>query len=592
VSGAYASPPDTALRSPVRYLWWLMTSQRGRVLLAAVLGTLWMLGLVLPPYVLSLAIDDGLQPRRFSSLVGWVLVLLAMGVLNAYVAIMRHRTLTKVRMDGAFRTLNAVVDQSTRLGGALTGKVTAGEVATIGIGDVWVISTSLTVVGPGVGAVIAYLVVAVLLLSVSPLLALIVMLGAPVVAVLVGPLLGRLRTVGSDYRARQGDLTALLVDIVQGLRVLNGIGGKDLFGARYRRTSQQLREDGFRVGTVSSWIPTLGAGLPLIFLAVVTWLAARMAAEHTISSGDLVAVYGYVAVLVVPIAELIESGSNLAQAAVSARRVIALLTLAPDAADAPDAVGEPATGEGPNAPADLHDPASGVAVAAGRLTAVASARPAESAAVIDRLGRFRPSEATWGGIRLDTVAPRQVRDRILVADNEADIFAGLLRDIVSGRGDRDDEAVLEALRTAAAEDIVIGLPGGVSSAIESQGRNLSGGQRQRVRLARALLAEPEVLLAAEPTSAVDAHTEATIADRLSAARSGRTTLVTTTSPLLLDRADIVHYLVDGQVAATGTHRELLERQPGYRRLVSRGLDDEDPGEPDHAAAHPALGTAR
>lgn len=101
---------------------------------------------------------------------------------------------------------------------------------------------------------------------------------------------------------------------------------------------------------------------------------------------------------------------------------------------------------------------------------------------------------------------------------------------------------------------------------------MSGGQRQRVRLARALLADPEVLLAAEPTSAVDAHTEAVIADRLCDARSGRTTLVTTTSPLLLDRADIVHYLVNGRVAATGTHRELLDSQPGYRRLVSRGLE--------------------
>jgi ABC-type multidrug transport system fused ATPase/permease subunit len=101
------------------------------------------------------------------------------------------------------------------------------------------------------------------------------------------------------------------------------------------------------------------------------------------------------------------------------------------------------------------------------------------------------------------------------------------------------------------------------------GRNLSGGQRQRVRLARALHANPEMLLAAEPTSAVDAHTEAAIAERLAAVRAGRGTVVATTSPVLLDRADIVHYLVDGRVAATGTHRELLATVPGYRTLVTR-----------------------
>ncbi len=79
----------------------------------------------------------------------------------------------------------------------------------------------------------------------------------------------------------------------------------------------------------------------------------------------------------------------------------------------------------------------------------------------------------------------------------------------------------------------------------------------------------------EPTSALDAHTEATVADRLKDARRGRTTVVTSTSPLVLDRADTVHYLVDGKVAATGTHRELLDAEPGYRALVARDADAEE-----------------
>ncbi len=105
--------------------------------------------------------------------------------------------------------------------------------------------------------------------------------------------------------------------------------------------------------------------------------------------------------------------------------------------------------------------------------------------------------------------------------------------------------------------------------VEWEGRNLSGGQRQRVRLARALYQRPEMLLAAEPTSAVDAHTEAAIAGRLGTVRAGRGMVVATTSPVLLDRADVVHYLVDGRVAASGPHRELLGSNDGYRRLVAR-----------------------
>ncbi|WP_146064751.1 ATP-binding cassette domain-containing protein, partial [Streptomyces sp. SM1] len=185
-----------------------------------------------------------------------------------------------------------------------------------------------------------------------------------------------------------------------------------------------------------------------------------------------------------------------------------------------------------------------------------------------------PSEAAWGGVRLDGIALARVRERILVADAEADLFAGPLREVVAGRADASDEDVLRALHAAAADDIVRGLPDGLDSPVSAQGRSLSGGQRQRVRLARALLADPEVLLAVEPTSTLDAHTEATVADRLRDVRSGRTTLLVTTSPLVLARVDEVVFLVDGKVAASGSHQGLLDYEPGYRDLVARDTDEE------------------
>ncbi len=105
-----------------------------------------------------------------------------------------------------------------------------------------------------------------------------------------------------------------------------------------------------------------------------------------------------------------------------------------------------------------------------------------------------------------------------------------------------------------------------------RGRSFSGGQRQRLVLARALAADPEVLVLVEPTSAVDAHTEARIAARLRAHRAGRTTVVTTVSPLLLDAVDEVAFLVDGRVVATGTHADLLADRPAYRSVVVRDVE--------------------
>jgi ABC-type multidrug transport system fused ATPase/permease subunit len=540
----------TGMTGPVRYLLWLIGRQKARVALGATYGTTWMIGVALEPYLISLAIDRGLHPRRLGPLVVWAGAIFVLGVANAVLSILRHRTMTRIRLDAGMRTAGAVLAHATRLGAALPGRITAGEVVTIGISDVWTVARALSVTGPGVGAAVAYAVIAVLLFRISPAVAVVVLAGVPVLAVVIGPLLARLQSAGVAYRERQGALAARLVDTLGGLRILNGLGGKDAHAARYRLASAGLRADGYRVGAVNSWIQAFGTGLPAVFLAVVTWLAARLAARGDITIGELVAVYGYVAVLVIPVGIFIMDGSDTVRGIVAARRIVGFLGLP----ISPDDGADP-----PPGPAPLHDPVSGVTVGPGRLTALAGASNADAAAVIDRLGGYGTTPATWGGIRLDRIARPAVRERILVADHEADLFAGALRDVIAGRAEPDDEAVRRAVDAAVAHD--------VAPHVERGGRNLSGGQRQRVRLARALFADAEMLLAAEPASAVDAHTEAAIAERLAAVRRGRGTLIATTSPALLDRADVVHYLVGGRVAASGSHRELLSRVPDYRSLI-------------------------
>ncbi|MCC8450594.1 ABC transporter ATP-binding protein [Streptomyces rochei] len=595
---AYADPGTPDRSGGWRYLAWLVRRQWPRCLAGAVLASVWMVLLAATPYLMARAIDHGLTTGDLGALAGWTGALVAAGVFNAWLGIMRHRTMTRVRMDANFRTVKVVVGHAARLGAALRRQVGAGEVVTIGVGDVQTISTSLTAVGPGVGAVVAYACVGGLLLSVSTRLALVVLLGVPLLGVVLGPLMGRLQGREAEYRERQSVLTARIGDLAGGLRVLNGLGGKSLVAEAFRRDSGRLREQGYRVGAVTSWIQALGVGLPMLFLALVTWMGARLAARGQISVGELVSVYGYVVALGWPVAFLIEMGHQLSRGVVAARRVVAFLRLEP----------EPDTGtrDAPAEPSVLYDPASGVRVRPGRLTALAGARPADAAELIDRLGRYAPSEVIWGDVPLSEVPLAQVRERILVAEAEADLFAGTLREVIGVRGrpiegaDRGDvrlrrtgptghdepadarrplaapshASLARAIRTAAAEDILQSLPDGLETPVAAQARDLSGGQRQRVRLARALFADPEVLLAVEPTSALDAHTEATVARRLRDARAGRTTVVACTSPLLLDRADVVHHLVDGKVVATGTHRELLAAEPGYRALVSRE-DGED-----------------
>nr|WP_207892817.1 ABC transporter ATP-binding protein [Micromonospora sp. MW-13] len=572
------------------------------MLRGSLFGTAWMIGLSVRPYLVSRAVDDGLRAGEDAALLLWVAAIVVAGVGLSYLGIMRHRTMTFVREDATARSAAVLLRQLARIGAVLPRRLAAGEVATVGGSDIGYTSQVLTLTGPGVGAVVAYGVIAVVLWSVSPFLALCVLVGVPAIALVVGPLLRRLERAESVYREQQGALTTRAGDIVAGLRVLAGVGGRGLFARRYAAGSRRLLAEGYRVGAVNSWIDALTVAIPGLFLAAVVWLAARMAVTGDITIGQLVAVYGYVATLIVPVWFLLEGSYQLIRGRVAAGRIVALLNLVPDDDAGPAARPEgdpPATVPAarppgiptvPRRPGDLHDPATGLTVPAGRLVGVAAADPGEADALADRLGRYVPGGVTWGGVPLAAVSLDEVRARILVADHDSYLFAGTLRDILragrAGDGRRaghpahagGDARLTAGLRAASAEEIVDALPAGLDTPLGARARTLSGGQRQRVRLARALLAEPEVLILLDPTSAVDAHTEARIAARLRAARAGRTTIVLTTSPLLLGHADTVAHLRGGRIVGTGTHPELLDRDRRYRELVARDGDaaDRDP----------------
>ena len=192
-------------------------------------------------------------------------------------------------------------------------------------------------------------------------------------------------------------------------------------------------------------------------------------------------------------------------------------------------------------------------------------RVAERAAAGRCSTRSAPGRAwgvTLGGVDLSAARLADVRRRILVSDSGSQLFAGTLQDAVDPHGRLTREQAEEALRVANAEDVYDALPGGWQGRLDERGRGLSGGQRQRVVLARASLAQDaDILVLVEPTSAVDAHTEARIAERVADVRRGRTTVVTTVSPLWLHHADRIVLVQGDRAIAEGTHEDLLLDSP-------------------------------
>jgi ABC-type multidrug transport system fused ATPase/permease subunit len=555
-------------RSAVGYLWWIVRLQKRTILFGIAMGIVWMVSQALMPAAIGKAIDAGVTQRDPSALALWAGVLLGLGVLQAVAGILRHRCAVFNWLSAAYRTVQVIVRHAGNLGATLAKRVATGEVVSVGTNDVSHIGNAIDVTARGAGSVVAIVVVAVILLNASLPLGLVVVLGVPVLMTVVGIMIRPLHARQQAYREESGRLTTRAGDIVHGLRVLRGIGGEATFGGRYRAESQKVRVAGVRVARVESLLEAAQILLPGLFVAVVTWLGARFAVAGRIEVGQLVAFYGYAVFLLLPLRTLTEMADKLTRGHVAARRVVGLLALRPELSDPLD----PAPTPDPNM-SNLVDPTSGVVIKPGRFTAISAARPEDAAEIADRIGRYADSDARLDGVRLADLKRATVRELILVSDNEARLFAGRMRDELTGARATHNGAIRDALRAAGAEDIVEALPEGLDAMVSERGREFSGGQQQRLRLARALLVNPPVLVLVEPTSAVDAHTEARISERLVAARAGQTTVVCTTSPLVLDRADHVIYVEGGRAVAEGTHRELLNGSSGYAATVTRGEDE-------------------
>ncbi len=555
-------------RSAAHYLWWIVRLQWRTVGLGILMGTIWMVSQALMPAAIGAAIQYGVTERDSRDLVLWSAALLGLGLLQAAAGIMRHRCAVYNWLSAAYRTIQVTVRHAGHLGATLPKRLASGEVINVGTSDVSHIGNAIDVTARGVGAVVAIITVAVILLNASLPLGLVVVLGVPVLITIVGLLIRPLHRRQQEYRSATAALTTRAADIVTGLRVLRGIGGEATFSSRYRAESQRVRAAGVRVARVESLLEALQVLLPGVFVALVTWLAARFAVAGDINLFQLLAFYGYAVFLLFPLRTLTEVADKITRGHVAARRVVRILALQPELTDpvTPAPTPDPAK-------SNLVDPESGVIIRPGRLTALAAAKPDDAVIIADRLGRYVDGPARLDGVLLADLDRETVRQLVFVADNDARLFSGRLRDELSRGRTIELERLREALHTASADDVIEALPEGLDTLVAERGREFSGGQQQRLRLTRALVADPPVLVLVEPTSAVDAHTEARIGSRLAAARAGRTTVVCTTSPLILDQADHVIYVESGRVAAEGTHRELLDTSRAYAATVTRGEDE-------------------
>ncbi|NEC53205.1 ABC transporter ATP-binding protein, partial [Actinospica acidiphila] len=487
-----------------------------------------------------------------------------------------HRAAVTNWITAAARVQQLLGRKAAVLGSALTRRVAAGEVVAVSTGDVEKIGWFVEALSRFTAAAVTIVVVTVGLLVYQPALGVVVAVGLPVLALAVLPLLPGATRRADVQREKAGRATELASDTVAGLRVLRGIGGEDLFLDRYRRASQEVRHAAVRSARMWSLIAAVQVLLPGLLLITVVWYGVRLARDGRIDVGELVTVYSSVMLLTYPLRHFEEIAMAYSFSRPSARRAARVLSLERATATAGTRAAETPAG-------DLYDPETGLCASSGLLTAVVCGDPDAAGRLAERLGGHAAEEgpsALLGGVPLDELPLDSARTAVLVQDKDPVLLSGTLRELldVPASGAVDPGAALEA---AQCQDVLavlvqgsLGAEDPMDARITERGRSLSGGQRQRLALARSLVTDPEVLVLDEPTSAVDSHTEARIAEGVRGLRSGRTTVVFTSSPLLLDRADRVVFLHEGTVVAVGGHRELVRTEPRYRAVVTRETEEE------------------
>ena len=620
---AQSMTPDAPLPHPPSLgagalLRWLLRRAAVPVTLATLAACTSNIIQAIVPAFLGQALDAGIENGLNGRVWGIGALLLVLFVVYAVGDTMLSYFGVTAWMRTAFDVDRLVGRQISATGKDLSRQVSTGEVATIIASDADYLGKLIEYVPALLGAAASFLVVAVLMLRTSVSLGLIVILGMPLVAAIVTLVIRPLQKRQAVQREAQSAVTTITTDTVAGLRILRGIGGEDVFARRYRDASQELRRRGVEVASSQATLMTLQVLLPGLFAAIVVWVAARMAVAGSLTPGGLITFYGYTAYLSWPLWVFTSSVQDYTRAVVGARRLSRLLEVAPAAGSLVErlnldpAAAHPVSG-------DLVDTGSGLRLKEGRMTALVCPDPQVSADLATRLGRFTDAgpTVTLAGRPLTTMPLEQVRASVVVSGATAQLFTGTLREALDVRGGPDpqpagledlvraeterttgadvdqqvrpqereapgDDRLIEAVGIADAGDVLTSLSEGLAGMVTEKGRSLSGGQRQRVALARALLTEAPTLVLIEPTSALDSHTEARVAAQVHRARAGRTTVVVTASPLVLEACDEVVLLdSSGAELLRSTHRELMAmardghaQAADYRAVVSRAMGED------------------
>jgi ATP-binding cassette, subfamily B, bacterial len=568
-------------RAGWRLLRGALRTQRGWLALGVLAGVSWTGAKITVPLLAAGAIDNGIIPGDNRAILVFSLVIVAVGIAQGLSSGFRRFCAFRIAYRTETDLRQRLFAHLQRLHFAFHDEAQTGQLMARANSDILQINQTVILIPLTIASSLTLIGVVAVMASQSWKLTLLALGALPLLNIAAARFSRRMQPVTTQLQQKLGDVTNVVEESVAGIRAVKGFGSERLQARELDHEADGVKASSLAAARLRAEFLPLVDFLPALALVAILWYGGHLVLNGELELGFIVAFNSYVLMLIWPLRMAGMLVAQASRASAAAGRLHAILSTDPEVVDAPGA------GDMPPGPGEIRFDGVRFGYRGGRPLftdldlvirggeAVALVGPTGSgkttvARLVPRFYDVDEGRVLLDGVDVRSVKVHDLRHNVGIVFEDTFLFSDTVRDNIAFA---DPQAPLDAVRRAAglagADGFIDDMPDGYETIVGEQGYTLSGGQRQRLAIARAVLADPRVLILDDATSSVDPTKEHEIRAALREVMAGRTTLIIAHRPATIALADRVVLLDGGRVAAEGTHEELLTSSERYREVLAQ-----------------------